>query len=78
MRFTITPLGGAVTRTLARSTGEITAWELHNAAQPHALQRHIDAIELYGPGSQVQRGTALRDCDKRHGLLGENLWGSPA
>jgi hypothetical protein len=40
------PIDHAVTRRLARSTGEITAWELHQAAQRPALERHIDAIGL--------------------------------
>jgi hypothetical protein len=31
---------------LARSTGEVTAWELHQAAQRHPLERHIGALGL--------------------------------
>jgi hypothetical protein len=48
MRFTITPLGSAiadpVAGRLARSTGEITAWKLHQAAQQHAFERDVDTI----------------------------------
>jgi hypothetical protein len=38
------PVDHAVAHRLARSTGELTAWELHQATQQHALQRQIDAI----------------------------------
>jgi ATP-dependent exoDNAse (exonuclease V) alpha subunit len=40
------PIDDAVTRRLARSDGELTAWELHQAARDHVLRRAIDAIGL--------------------------------
>jgi hypothetical protein len=40
------PIDHAIISRLARSTGEVTAWELHQAAQLHATERHIDAIGL--------------------------------
>jgi hypothetical protein len=40
------PIDHAVTRRLARSTGEATAWKLHQAAQQHELEQHINAIGL--------------------------------
>jgi ATP-dependent exoDNAse (exonuclease V) alpha subunit len=40
------PVDDAVTRRLARSIGEITAWELHQAASERTLRRHIEAIGL--------------------------------
>jgi conjugative relaxase-like TrwC/TraI family protein len=40
------PIEDAVTRRLACSTGELTAWELHQALTERALQRRVDAIGL--------------------------------
>jgi hypothetical protein len=40
------PIDDAVTRRLARSNGELTAWELHQATHERALQRRVDAIGL--------------------------------
>jgi conjugative relaxase-like TrwC/TraI family protein len=40
------PIDDAVTRRLARSNGERTAWELHQALTERVLQRRIDAIGL--------------------------------
>jgi ATP-dependent exoDNAse (exonuclease V) alpha subunit len=40
------PIDDAVARKLARSIGELTAWELHQSANEHTLRRRIDAIGL--------------------------------
>jgi len=40
------PIDDAVTRRLARSDGELTAWELHQAARVRVLRREIEAIGL--------------------------------
>jgi hypothetical protein len=40
------PIDDAVTRRLARSNGELTAWELHQAARDRVLRREIEAIGL--------------------------------
>jgi ATP-dependent exoDNAse (exonuclease V) alpha subunit len=40
------PIDHAVTRRLSRSTGETTAWELHQGANERALQRRVEAIGL--------------------------------
>jgi hypothetical protein len=40
------PIDEAVTRRLARSNGELTAWELHQAARDRVLRREIEAIGL--------------------------------
>jgi ATP-dependent exoDNAse (exonuclease V) alpha subunit len=40
------PIDDAVARRLARSSGELTAWELHKATQERSLQRRIEAIGL--------------------------------
>ncbi|HYZ97861.1 MAG TPA: hypothetical protein VE575_03855, partial [Acidimicrobiales bacterium] len=40
------PIDDAVTRRLARSTGEVTAWELHQAARDRVLRQAIEAIGL--------------------------------
>ena len=40
------PIEDAVTRRLARSTGELTAWELRQAERHHTLRRDIEAIGL--------------------------------
>ncbi len=40
------PIDDAVTRRLARSIGELTAWELHQAARQRTLARGRDAIGL--------------------------------
>jgi ATP-dependent exoDNAse (exonuclease V) alpha subunit len=40
------PIDDAVTRRLARSHGELTAWELHQATHRRALQRGVDAVGL--------------------------------
>ncbi len=40
------PIDDAVTRRLARSTGELTAWELHQAERHRTLRRDIEAIGL--------------------------------
>jgi hypothetical protein len=40
------PIDDAVTRRLARSNGELTAWELHQAARHRKLRRDIEAIGL--------------------------------
>jgi ATP-dependent exoDNAse (exonuclease V) alpha subunit len=40
------PIDDAVTRRLARSTGELTAWELHQATNERTLRRRIEAIGL--------------------------------
>jgi hypothetical protein len=38
------PIDDAVTRRLARSTGELTAWKLHQASTERTLRRDIEAI----------------------------------
>jgi ATP-dependent exoDNAse (exonuclease V) alpha subunit len=40
------PIDDAVTRRLARSNGELTAWELHQAARDRVPRREIEAIGL--------------------------------
>ena len=40
------PIDDAVTRRLARSTGELTAWELHQPERNRTLRRDIEAIGL--------------------------------
>jgi hypothetical protein len=40
------PIDDAVTRRLARATGELTAWELHQAERHRTLRRDIEAIGL--------------------------------
>jgi hypothetical protein len=40
------PIDDALARRLARSDGELTAWELHQASTGRALRRHIEAIGL--------------------------------
>lgn len=40
------PIDHAVIRRLTRSTGEITAWELHQPAKERALQRNVEVIGL--------------------------------
>jgi conjugative relaxase-like TrwC/TraI family protein len=40
------PIEDAVTRRLARSNGELTAWELHQALTERTLRRDIEAIGL--------------------------------
>jgi ATP-dependent exoDNAse (exonuclease V) alpha subunit len=40
------PIDDAVTRRRTRSNGELTAWELHQAAHDRALRRAIEAIGL--------------------------------
>ena len=40
------PIDDAITRRLARSTGELTAWELRQAERRRALRRDIEAIGL--------------------------------
>jgi hypothetical protein len=40
------PIDGAVSQRLARSVGELTAWELHQATRERTLRRHIEAIGL--------------------------------
>jgi conjugative relaxase-like TrwC/TraI family protein len=40
------PIDDAVARRLARSNGELTAWELHQALTERVLQRRVDAIGL--------------------------------
>jgi ATP-dependent exoDNAse (exonuclease V) alpha subunit len=41
-----TPIDDAVARRLARSIGELTAWELHQAARERTLRRRTEAIGL--------------------------------
>ena len=50
------PIDDAVTRRLARSHGEFTAWELHQATHERALQRRVDAIGLRGEILWALRG----------------------
>jgi hypothetical protein len=40
------PIDDAVIRRLARFNGELTAWELHQAARHRTLRRDIEAIGL--------------------------------
>jgi ATP-dependent exoDNAse (exonuclease V) alpha subunit len=40
------PIDDAVTRRLAGSNGELTAWKLHQATHERGLQRRVDAIGL--------------------------------
>jgi hypothetical protein len=40
------PIDAAVSRRLARSNGELTAWELHQATRDRTMRRDIEAIGL--------------------------------
>ena len=40
------PIDDAVARRLARSNGELTSWDLHQALTECVLQRRVDAIGL--------------------------------